>query len=247
MPYVPDATNVTQPTDTLVAPSTAAAEFRAIKVKLATKMPVEMATAAYFLTMRTEGPSYSFLPSDLPYLTFSCADSTTNYIFIGATGVNNGLTLATRISTVNQMRFFFGTDGRMSGTGLHNNANGLAGTTKQYIGSGIDYPTGAVGSNCAVLAMNRCQWTRTGNIVSVTGSGNVTCTTPGVQLTFWLPIPVASNLAVASDLSGVASVRALGAYAFLTGDISGDRAGFTCYWPSGTTQTVDFSYQYEVL
>lgn len=39
MPYTPDATNTAQPADTGVLASTAAAEFRAIKVLLATKAP----------------------------------------------------------------------------------------------------------------------------------------------------------------------------------------------------------------
>lgn len=39
MPYTPDATDVAAPTDTGIAATTAAAEFRAIKAYLATKLP----------------------------------------------------------------------------------------------------------------------------------------------------------------------------------------------------------------
>lgn len=96
-------------------------------------------------------------------------------------------------------------DGRLWGTGLHNNGNSMTGTVTQYVGSGSSYtPSGTNITNAVSIAPGPAQWTRVGNEVSVAGYMTVGASAAGGTVTtLRLSLPIASNLGSISDLMGV--------------------------------------------
>ena len=141
-------------------------------------------------------------------------------------------------------------DGRLHGKALHNNAGDLTGTTNQYIASGTYTPTATNVTNIGISNASQAQWSRTANTVTVSGaftyavSGAGTCRVD-------LSLPIASALANAEDLSGsgatyVNTTTPIGEAVSIFAEVSANTARLL--WVSaGTSGTVSYIYQYEVL
>jgi hypothetical protein len=130
-------------------------------------------------------------------LAFSYAQSSSGHTFsYAASGTAGGVAAFTTAFAIDQV-------GRVYGSQLHNNAQPLTGTTNQYIGSGTYTPTASNSSNLSVLNVNApFQWTRVGNVVTLSGSVSVTPASSAGSIGFQLSLPIASNLASTADLNG---------------------------------------------
>lgn len=140
------------------------------------------------------------------------------------------------------------TVGRLSGTALHNNGSSPTGTTNQYVASGTYTPTLTGVTNVAASTARKCQWIRVGNVVSVSGSFDID-PTAAAATALGISLPIASNLALATDLGGTMagdSSAAIEAGA-IRGDAANDRAEVTYTAVNVANHTCSFSFQYEVL
>ena len=177
------------------------------------------------------------------YLQFNTTD-----VSLGAEGASNSLLFATNGST----RLSVTSDGRVFGSGLHNNAGAVTGTVNQYIASGTYTPTLTANTNCSSLVANgTAKWMRVGNVVSVAGAFTYTVTTGGVQTISLATLPIASTLAVNSHLSGSGGHTLAGqinAAVNIFADTAGNRAAFSVIPPAaGASQIVYYIFSYEVL
>ncbi len=136
-------------------------------------------------------------------------------------------------------------DGRIYGNALHNNATALTGTTNQYVGSGTYTPTLTNVTNITSSTAKKCQWQRVGNVVHVSGSVDITPTLAAAA-TVGISLPIASNLAVATDCAGNADAIGVAMPGSISGDITNDRAQLDVIASVGAN-TLYFSYTYEVL
>lgn len=126
--------------------------------------------------------------------------------------------------------------------------------TKQIknLTSGTYTPTlGATTStNVAASTAFACQWSRVGNVVTVSGRCNIDPTTASIGTVLSITLPVASDLAASEQCQGTAAMSAVaGGY---SGTISADAANnvanlsFTC----GTdvaNHSWSFIFSYQVL
>lgn len=95
-------------------------------------------------------------------------------------------------------------DGRIYGTGIHNNAGSMTGTTNQYIGSGTYTPTLASLSNVAASVPYLARWMRVGNVVTVSGQLDIDPTLANVITSLSITLPIASAITSGAELSGTA-------------------------------------------
>lgn len=116
--------------------------------------------------------------------------------------------------------------------------------------SGTYAPTATAVSNCdAAPVVAKAVWTRIGNIVTVTGYVNVDATVASADTQFKLPLPIASALAVAGDLTGhltAWSSSALSGGAITAAPVD-DMALCRIYASSTSARDYTFSFAYEVL
>ena len=123
----------------------------------------------------------------------------------------------------------------------------MTGTTNQYIGSGTATPTASSYVNCASASSLAQNWTRVGNVVTVSGVFTVTVTTQLLTTKVRLTMPISSNGAVYG--SSVNTTNPPSAY----GNINNGGGGqmdiyFTA--PSGTTggaYTMEYFASYVVI
>ena len=114
--------------------------------------------------------------------------------------------------------------GRLFGTALHNNAGGMAGTASQYVGSGTYTPTLTNTANIDASTPQVFQYTRTGNVVTVSGSVNIDPTAATTLTTLGISLPIPSDLNSYVQCCGTAVSRIAGAYGEILGDPANDRA-----------------------
>jgi hypothetical protein len=132
-------------------------------------------------------------------------------------------------------------DGRFYGTGLHNSAGAVTGTTNQYIASGTYTPTFTNNSNIsASSAPAAWQWIRVGNVVTVSGLASVTVSAAAgtaTDLAMTLPIasttPAAGNIVGTMAINGVTSTTATQASAIFADTIN-NRARIQLGWNGAT-------------
>lgn len=98
-------------------------------------------------------------------------------------------------------RFHMVSDGRFYGTALHNNAGAMTGTTNQYIGSGTYTPTFTNSTNVTANNPLVFQWTRVGNVVTVSGQAQVTTTAAALSRLF-ISLPITSAFSNGSQAAG---------------------------------------------
>lgn len=134
----------------------------------------------------------------------------------------SGFNISTGASATNRF-LTLDTVGRLSGTALHNNGSGLAGTTNQFLGSGFYTPTLTAVANVAASTSAQCQWMRVGNVVTVSGTISIDPTAAATLTQLGISLPIASNLSVAggTECAGTA-VRTTAATNFIAGNITSD-------------------------
>ncbi|MEZ5013788.1 MAG: hypothetical protein R2794_05805 [Chitinophagales bacterium] len=143
-------------------------------------------------------------------------------------------------------KFEITSDGRIFGTGIHNNAGSMTGTSNQYIGSGTYSPSTSNLSNVGSLSVTETQWIRVGNVVTVSGRFTVTPTTTA-GCSFEISFPIASNITNADDCAGVAFCGSIaGQGAEVIGVVANDTALIQWVSTNTTTSTWSYTYNYEV-
>lgn len=117
--------------------------------------------------------------------------------------------------------FGVGTDGRVYGTALHNNANAPTGTSLQYVASGTYTPTLTNVTSVSASTSDVFQWIRVGNVVSVTGRiASMTVTAAPNEIA--VDLPIASDIASATQCVGTAVIENSGGVSPLASAIIGD-------------------------
>jgi hypothetical protein len=141
------------------------------------------------------------------------------------------------------------TDRRIYGLALHNNAGAVTGTTNQYIASGTYVPTFVSVSNITGTPSGTAQWTRVGNVVTVSGSVQVDPTTASTASSFTSTLPIASTFGSIADLAGTA-VRDNNTAANICASIRGSstiaRFDFFCD-TNVNSEAWYYTFTYEVL
>ncbi len=95
-------------------------------------------------------------------------------------------------------------DGRVYGTALHNNAGALAGAVNQYIASGNLF-TPALTNQLNVASSSvpePAMWSRTGNVVTVSGVVIITPTAVNTPTILYMTVPINSTLPTTFAASG---------------------------------------------
>lgn len=137
--------------------------------------------------------------------------------------------------------------GRVYGTALHNNAGAVTGTTNQYIASGTYTPTLTNVTNVAASTAYVCQWTRVGNVVTVSGKFDLDATAAAAT-ELGISLPIASALAAEEQLGGVATTQvAATPSGRVRADATNDRAAVVFTATSVTNDSYSFTFTYVVL
>lgn len=142
-------------------------------------------------------------------------------------------------------KFGFDVSGRMYGTALHNNAQAITGTANQYVASGTYTPALTNVTNVTASTARKCQYMRVGNVVTVSGSLDITPTLAALA-TIGISLPIASNLALATDCAGNADAIGVSMFGSISGDAANDRAQLDTVAIVGAN-TLYFSFSYEIL
>lgn len=138
-------------------------------------------------------------------------------------------------------------DGRLYGSGLHNNANSVAGATNQYIASGTYTPTLSSTGGISGASVDGAVWTRVGNVVTVAGSFFATVTSAGGSARISLPIP--STLAngriggaIGSEINSPSVMGGAVKFTSAAATVAYAQWNWSGSTPSSTTFVFHFSY-----
>jgi hypothetical protein len=196
-------------------------------------------------------------PLDAAFVEYYNTANTTRsgYLQIHATSTSRlwiEVNQAIEFGTNNTSRVTITSDGRLYGTALHNNAGAVTGTTNQYIASGTYTPSTNAGlGNVTTATANLCQWTRVGNVVTVSGSVAVDPVSASTRTIVGIALPIASNFTAQSNCAGsVGFEDASNVYStgFCLADATNDIALLSC---KNTTDTASntwyFQFTYTVL
>lgn len=140
--------------------------------------------------------------------------------------------------------FGFETDGRTYAKNIHNNGT-ITGTSKQYFASGTYTPTLTSVANVTATTAYACQYTRIGNVVSVSGKLDLDPTIAATSTQVGISLPIASNLASNEQSSGTAFASGVaGQGAAILGDATNDRAQLQYISSDVTNQPMYFTFMY---
>jgi hypothetical protein len=140
--------------------------------------------------------------------------------------------------------FGFETDGRTYAKNIHNNGT-ITGTSKQYFASGTYTPTLTSVANVTATTAYVCQYTRIGNVVSVSGKLDLDPTLAATSTQVGISLPIASNLASNQQSSGTAFASGVaGQGAAILGDATNDRAQLQYISSDVTNQSMYFTFMY---
>lgn len=130
---------------------------------------------------------------------------------------------------------------------IHNNASPPTNTT-QTISSGTYSPTLTNGTNIAASTTAVCNYSRVGNVVTVSGYVEADPTSSATDSALGVSIPIASNFTLASDARGTASVNLSTLYnpGIVLTDTTNDRVEIRFSSVSALNQGVYFTFQYLV-
>ena len=168
------------------------------------------------------------------------ADATDFYV--GPTGAHN-----LRLQANGATRLLIDSGGNIQLFASHNNASPPTNTT-QTISSGTYTPTLTNGANVASSTAAICNYSRVGNVITVSGSVNVDPTSTTTDSQIDLTLPIASNFTLATDLRGVAtqeSVTTSGS-GYVYPDTTNDRAVIRFVSISAAAYNLFFTFQYLV-
>lgn len=174
---------------------------------------------------------------------FTIVDNATRTSQFIIRGINNAITAD---------KLVIEGDGRIYGTGLHNAAGAVTGTTNQYIASGTYTATLFNTTNITSSTATVCQWIRVGNVVTVSGKVTVTPTTETGQTILGFSLPIASSIAndreVGGSAGGLNGTDAENATIVILGDATNDRAMFKFIAPvDNSPYDIYFSFTYLIL
>lgn len=115
--------------------------------------------------------------------------------------------------------------------------------------SGTYTPTRSAEANLdSNVTMTQAQYSRSSNVVTVTGRFTADPTTPATITSFEITLPIASNLGAAEDLAGVAFCGAIaGQGAAIFGVVANDTAKFQWIASDVTSQIWSYVFSYEVI
>lgn len=100
-------------------------------------------------------------------------------------------------------------DGRVYGTALHNNAGAVTGATNQYIASGTYTATITDSANTSARTAFQSQWTRVGNVVTVSGVVDIDPTNTATATIIKMTLPIASNFTAKGNCRGTATAEGI--------------------------------------
>lgn len=142
-------------------------------------------------------------------------------------------------------------DGRVYGTALHNNAAAVTGTTNQYIASGTYTATITDSANTSARTAFQSQWTRVGNVVTVSGVVDIDPTSTATTTIVKMTLPIASNFTAKGNCRGTATAEGIaGQSAAIIGTTAYATSDFAIIkWVSGdvTNQPMSFTFTYLIL
>jgi hypothetical protein len=192
---------------------------------------------------------------DAPFISFYNYANTvrTGYLqFQAASGsvmmvdINQELAFGTNAT----IRFGITADGRIYGTGLHNNGT-VTGTTSQYIASGTYTPSESHNANITSLTVRPAQWIRVGNVVTVSGGleSVISNTGGGATSNLSLTLPIASSLANFWELGGTCSIVDIvgSTNGSVTAQTALDRASLSISITTAATYNWSYTYSYVIL
>jgi hypothetical protein len=127
----------------------------------------------------------------------------------------------------------------------------LADITALSVSSGTYTPTITNGSNVTANTPRVCQYTRVGNIVTVSGRVDLTVTSASTNTDINISLPIPSNIGTIYELNGVAqgssSTGGIVNDATLIGSPGPDEALLSFISGSGTTPVIHFTFTYQVI
>jgi len=135
-------------------------------------------------------------------------------------------------------------------TSIHN-GTATGGSAAGAIASGTYTPTLNNTSNIDSSTSAVCQYTRVGNVVTVSGTVSVDTTTTALATTLGLSLPIASNFATGTQLSGCGvSINGAGTSVVpvaISADTVNDRASLN--WPAAdtTNRPITFTFTYLIV
>lgn len=119
--------------------------------------------------------------------------------------------------------------------------------TIPVLGSGTYTPTLTGVANVASSTAFPCQYTRVGNIVTVSGLISVTATLTATSTQIGISLPIASNFAATTDCNGAAGSAGATQVGRLLADVTNDRAQMNFLSVNTGGNGMGFTFQYEVL
>ena len=138
-------------------------------------------------------------------------------------------------------------NGRLYGTTLHDNASLPIGIANQYIASGTYTPAVTNSVNVTASTPRLSSWMRVGNVVTVSGSIDITPASASYTLVLLtLPIPLIGTWSTGGQCAGAASTS-VNLTAAMTGDIASSKCGLNVLAPSTAAQTFSYSFTYVVV
>jgi hypothetical protein len=135
--------------------------------------------------------------------------------------------------------------GRFWGTSLHNNAGAVTGTTNQYIASGTYTATATSGSLVTATTSYTGQWTRVGNVVTVSGQFDATTNSTVGLANVTIALPIASTFGSFEQCGGGGATSAGTKPLYVKA--SGTSAYLRWFNDALTTETWGFSFTYLIL
>lgn len=140
--------------------------------------------------------------------------------------------------------------GILRGNSLHDNALAQGSATQQDIRSGTYTPTITGVANVSSSTARQAQWSRVGNVVTVSGQLEITATSNNTETTFGVSLPVSSDFTTAYQAGGAGYTKGntvAGHGLSIYADATNNRAEFNYYETHGGTDTFTYTFTYEVL
>lgn len=214
--------------------------------------PTSVVWMDYFRHL-SESANVNIPPIDARYLTATSNGELTNDVNLGllASGflfLTVAAGIATPSTTLSGASFTSLPAASLTGILPALNAAALTSLTGANItGGGAYTPTLTSVANVAASTAFQCQYTRVGDVVTVSGKLSLD-PTAAVDTQLGISLPIASNLGAEEDLGGVAACPTIaGQSAAILGDAANNRATLRYLAVDVTNQPWAFSFMYRIL